>query len=151
MPKLKNILVAHTTHSKEEDARSTADFTLEIAKGSGTPVSKTFPKDKNCLHRNEPARQPGQLDLYQFDVSADNVNSDEPGFRITMKIQSGDPWLPQSIFILGHTDIGQIVLLGYHPQWGSDTRRTPIETTMWFDKKVGTSDLVGLDTRVISS
>jgi hypothetical protein len=149
MPKLKNILVIHTT-SNEPDASTNAEFTLEIVKSSGTPVSKEFSK-KDLLHPDKLTRQPGELDLFHFDVSTSNINSDESGFRIAMKIKTGNAWLPRSIFVLGHTDTGDIILLGYHPRWGSDTRRTaPLETTRWFD--VGPEQpLIGIDTRVISS
>lgn len=167
MPKLNTIVVGHTTANVDQ-ANSTADFTLEIVKKSGRPIKKEFRKnlvkhspqnDQEEEQENDQEeeqqeeqreREKRQLDLYRFDVSRDNVNSDDPGFRIRMRINSTDGWLPQSIFVLGHTETGGIVLLGYHPQWGSDTSQSPRETSKWFDKE-GAAPIAGPEAHVISS
>jgi hypothetical protein len=152
MPKLKTIIVGHTT-SNEAGANSPADFTLEFVKKTGSPPRKQSFEENLLKHPSQTDRQKererGQLDLYRFDVSGDRVNSDDPGFKMIMRINSPDAWLPQSIFVLGHTEAGGIVLLGYHPQWGSDTSQNP-EKSQWFDK-VGPDDPVGPESHVISS
>ena len=85
MPKLKRILVVHTT-ANEENANSGADFSLERSR-PGPDVTIPFPKNQN-------QRQQGKLDFYPFNVSRHNVNSDAPGLSLIMTINSEDGWLP---------------------------------------------------------
>lgn len=152
MPKLKTIVVGHTT-SNEAGANSPEDFTLEFVKKSGTSEKKPLFRQHLLKHPSPTGQQrerdPGQLDLYRFDVSDDRINSDDPGFRIVMRINGSDAWLPQSIFVLGHTETGGIVLLGYHPQWGSDTSKDSVKS-QWFDRE-GADEPVGPEWHVISS
>jgi hypothetical protein len=108
MPKLKTIIVIHTT-SKEAHADSSADFWLEIG-GPGDDVTVPFPKNPN-------QRQPGKLDIYQIDVSNRNVNSDAAGFSLIMTMKSRDGWLPTAISVLGRTADDELWLLGNHPFW----------------------------------
>jgi hypothetical protein len=131
MPQLNRIFVTHTT-ADESDAGSDADFQLRI-RMPGDDVIRDFPD----LPHDE--RERGRTDFYEFDVSGDNVNSDDPVFRITMKmINTDDGWLPQSIFVIGETTTGGIVTLGAHPQWSDG----------WFDRG---SDAAGPEEHVISS
>lgn len=156
MPKLTTIVVGHTT-SNEDAANSPSDFTLEFVKKSGTQPKKFSFRENLLVHspqsdgqEEKPEREKGQLDLYRFDVSDAKVNSDDPGFRIVMRIKTSDGWLPQSIFVLGQTETGGIILLGYHPQWGSDTSQAPRATSRWFDKE-GAPPIAGPEAHVISS
>ena len=131
MPQLNKIIVIHTT-ADESDAGTDADFALEITK-PGTDVRKEFPD----LPYDE--RERGRTDIYEFDVSGDGVNSDDPVFSITMRMTSSeDGWLPQSIFVLGETTTGSTITLGAHPQWGGG----------WFDRG---SDAAGPEAHVIST
>jgi hypothetical protein len=111
MPKLKKIVVIHTTVN-DPPADSDAEFTLEIAR-SGSGFSRRFPNKPN-------QRQLGRTDLYQFDVSDKDVDSGDEHLRISMKINEDNGWLPQSIFVLGETLDGQGIILGYHRQWPGD-------------------------------
>jgi hypothetical protein len=86
MPKLKKLLVIHTTSNEDLNANSAADFSLEISR-LGQDVTLPFPK-------NPGQRQKGKLDTYQFDVSQHNVDSDSAGFHLIMAIKSDDGWLP---------------------------------------------------------
>jgi hypothetical protein len=108
MPKLKSILVVHTT-STEDKANSAADFSLEISR-PGPDVTLPFPK-------NPGQRQQGKLDVYQFNVAQHNVDSDAAGLSLIMTIKSSDGWLPTSIVVLGQTEDGELTLLGNHPFW----------------------------------
>jgi hypothetical protein len=117
MPLLSTIRVIHTT-SNVDDAGTDADFQLQVERNGGD-VLREFPD----LPHDE--RERGRTDHYEFDVSGEGVNSDDPSFAITMRmISSEDGWLPQSIFVSGDTFDGNTVLLGSHPQWDRG----------WFDK-----------------
>jgi hypothetical protein len=115
MPKLKTVLVIHTTSDDDDRAGSAADFSLEISR-PGADVTLPFEKKPG-------QRQRGKLDVYRFDVSQQNVDSDAPGFSLIMTIRSDDGWLPKSIFVLGHTVHDELTLLGDHPFWDR-----------WFDR-----------------
>jgi hypothetical protein len=108
MPRLKKLLVIHTT-SKHQDAASDASFTLEIGM-AGNDVTVDFPTNPNQRRR-------GKLDIYPIDVSDQNVDSDSPGFNLVMTIGSSDGWLPVSMFVLGLTTDDELWLLGNHPAW----------------------------------
>jgi hypothetical protein len=115
MPQLNRIFVIHTT-ADEEDADSDADFQLQIARSVPPDVLRTF---EDLDHDD---RERGRTDQYEFDVSGDNVNTDDPalakgGGIIMRMINSDDGWLPKSIFVLGETIDGKTVVLGSHPQW----------------------------------
>jgi hypothetical protein len=117
MPKLKNILVIHTTDNQDDRAGSAADFSLEISK-PGADVTLRFEKKPG-------ERQRGRLDVYQFPVSQHNVDSDAAGFSLIMTIKgdrSDDGWLPRAIFVLGQTVDDELTVLGDHPFWDA-----------WFD------------------
>ncbi|GAA2687324.1 hypothetical protein [Actinoplanes palleronii] len=130
MPLLSGITVIHTTKD-ESDAGTDADFVLEIER-PGDHVELDFPN----LPHNE--RERGRTDQYQFDVSKENLDSDDPFFKIRMRlIGSEDGWLPQSIFVFGQTVGGTTVVLGAHPEWSDG----------WFDKG---SDAAGPDVHTIS-
>jgi hypothetical protein len=116
MPKLKTIVVIHTTSTKE-NANSAADFSLEIGR-PGQDVTVPFPRNPN-------QRQRGKLDVYQIDVSQHDVDSTGPGFSLIMTIRSDDGWLPLSIYVLGHTEAGDLELLGDHAFWDQEDG--------WFD------------------
>jgi hypothetical protein len=131
MPQLNKITVIHTT-ANENDADTDADFQLQIAKPGGD-VLRTFPG----LPHDE--REKGRTDQYEFDVSGDNVNSDDPSFALVMRIiNSDDGWLPKSIFAFGETTDGNTVVLGSHPQWDGG----------WFDRG---DDAAGPEEHVISN
>lgn len=133
MPKLKQIVVIHTTVN-DEPADSDAEFTLEVAK-SGPNFTMDFP--------NKPGqRQMGRTDLYQFDVSTKDVDSDDENLSIRMRIDDDNGWLPQSIFVMGETSDGRGILLGYHRQWPGDG---------WFDRRGGVSFPGAREKHVISS
>jgi hypothetical protein len=78
MSELDTIVVLHTT-SWEDDAQTDANFQLEITT-SGDRVIKAF----DDLPHNE--REPGQTDIYQFDVSGDKIDAEDPGLLITMRM-----------------------------------------------------------------
>jgi hypothetical protein len=123
MPKLKNLLIIHTT-SNAQDAASGADFKLEIS-GADDDVTINFPRNQN-------QRKQGKLDTYSLDVSQHNVNSDTAGFALIMSIKPStsspntDGWLPSSIVVLGQqSEDGALTLLGNYPFWSD-----------WFDAGV---------------
>jgi hypothetical protein len=125
MPKLNKIVVIHTTAKNPANAASTAKFTLEIEKAlPDREVTKRF--ENRCPSQMK-ERDPGVLDIYQFDVSRDNVDSDAEGFGINMSINSsgspGDGWLPRSILVLGQATTGELIPLGDNYEWGD----------RWFD------------------
>ena len=128
MPRLKEIVVVHTT-SRHQDAASGADFTLEIGMG-GSDVTVDFPT-------NPDQRRRGKLDLYRIDVSNHDVDADAPGFHLLMTIQNSDAWLPVSMFVLGLTTDDELRLLGNRPNWDQG----------WFDRGV---DPAGPPAHVIS-
>ena len=112
------ILVVHTT-ANAENANSAADFSLEISR-PGPDVTIPFPKNQN-------QRQQGKLDVYPFNVSQHNVDSDAPGLSLIMTIKSEDGWLPSSIVVLGQAEDDSLTILGNHPFWDGQ----------WFDRGVG--------------
>ena len=52
---------------------------------------------------------------------------------------TNDGWLPKSIWAIGETVSGDMIILGAHPEWSEDK---------WFDRG---SDAVGPDRHKISS
>jgi hypothetical protein len=130
MSRLKTIVVAHTT-ADEPNASSNAQFELEIGR-PGTDLVKPFPDNPNV---NE--RQRGQMDLYTIDVSRDNVDTEDAGFNLVMKIKSGDGWLPASILVFGESKDHELIVLGDHSTWEGG----------WFDKGAGS---VGKEAHTIS-
>jgi hypothetical protein len=125
MPKLKRIVVTHTT-ANEAKAGSNAQFTLVIQK---PPPAQDFTM-KFPDHPGKNEREPGKMDVYEFDVERQNINTDDAGFDILMSVNTGNPgdeWLPAAIVVLGQTSDDEIIHLGDHNQW----------TGEWFDKKIG--------------
>ena len=109
MPKLDTVLVVHTT-AWDDGANTNAKFELEIAK-TGPNFKEKFPD----LPPDE--REMGRTDVYQFNVSG-KISTEDGEFRIIMRmLDSQDTWLPSSIFVLGQTTTGELILLGDHPQW----------------------------------
>jgi hypothetical protein len=115
MPPIIGLTVINTT-ADEDDADTDADFQLQIAR-LGQDLVLTEPD----LPHDE--RERGRTDQYFYDLSGQGVDSDAPGFQITMRILSSDGWLPSSIFVIGHTPNAGNVVLGSHPTW----------TDGWFD------------------
>jgi hypothetical protein len=116
MPVLTRVFVIHKTANKE-DANSDANFQLQLARPGGD-VILSFPDQP------QDERERGSTDLYEFDLSNEpQVNTDDPGFDVSMINQSDDGWLPQSIFVLAETTEGKTIVLGAHPTWGNT----------WFD------------------
>jgi hypothetical protein len=119
MSELDTIVVLHTT-SWEDNAQTNANFQLEIDT-SEDRVIKAF---ENLPHDE---REPGQTDIYQFDVRGDKIDTKDPGLLITMRmVDSQDGWLPMSIFVLGKTSTGEFIVLGANPEWSE-----------WFDSGPG--------------
>jgi hypothetical protein len=125
MPKLDRIVVIHTTAKTPGNAASTAKFKLEIEKAS--PAQDIIKQFENRCPNPRKERDLGALDIYQFDVSRDNVDSDAEGFGINMSIDSKDGWLPLSILVLGQASTGELVSLGESYEWG----------LRWFDTGPG--------------
>jgi hypothetical protein len=125
MPKLKKIVVAHTT-AKVSNAGSNAEFTLVIQRPPpAQQATMPFPSNPGD------DRLSGNLDIYDFDLKGKNIDSDDPGFDILMSINTGNPgdeWLPASMFVLGQTTDNNIIILGDHYEWPEDR---------WFNKKTG--------------
>lgn len=131
MPKLKTIVVVHTT-ADEPNADSNAEFELEIGR-PGPDLVKRFPNDPNVDEREK-----GKMDIYKIDVSRDNVNTEDAGFNLVMKIKSSDAWLPASILAFGESKDHELIVLGDHQVWEEG----------WFDKGAGS---VGPEAHTISS
>lgn len=66
-------------------------------------------------------REPGQNDIYEFDVSDAAVDMDNVrGSRIAMEILGSDAWLPASIWAIGEDVNRSPKLLVHIPRWPRD-------------------------------
>ena len=118
MVQINTLFVVHTTSRSMPDARTDANFELQIVRPGDDPDFKRLFPD---LPHNE--REAGRTDCYRFDVSKDNIDS-----RMTMymeMVDTNDGWLPSSLFVIGIVPDGTGRLLGTHPRWPN---------TSWFDR-----------------
>lgn len=117
MAKLKELFVVHTTKNVA-DANTDADFALDIEMFGIEPVRLPFPD----LPYNE--RERGRTDFYRFDVSRKGLYT-ERSLRIRMTmLNSTDGWLPESLFLIGNTELGESLVLAAYPDWPDNE---------WFD------------------
>lgn len=131
MPELKTIIVVQTT-ADDPNAASDAEFELEIGR-PGPDLIKRFPNDPNVKER-----QRGKMDISKIDVSNDNVNTEDAGFNLVMKIKSEDGWLPAAMLVIGESKDHELIVLGDHQIWEDG----------WFDKGAGS---VGPEAHTIST
>lgn len=115
MSKLNTIVVVHTT-AKVSRADHDGNFDLAIyTTDSDEPVVKDF---RDITGVDE--REQGQTDAYHFDVSGNEIDSDNiASIEMRMVDHFDDNWIPSSIFVVGLAR-NRSYVLGAHPQWSRD-------------------------------
>jgi hypothetical protein len=105
------LFVVHTTRNVA-NAGTDAAFELAITGVQMHPVKRPFPD----LPHNE--RERGRTDSYHFDLTGENVDTAR-GLRFYMRMlgNSGDGWLPRSIFVIGAGPRIAPMVIGWHPDW----------------------------------